>query len=385
VILRAGLPTIIEPGRRMLLDSSRLLHPQQSGIAAFTSTSARGALEKMPKWLICIPIVIQWIGLSLRYGSATLPTVANPRITAGGLVGEGKLEYFQEMGPAARAATARHIGITDARHWSDKELGDALARAGFGFPLMAKPDLGLCGYGVCKLESLAALRAYAERFPDGEVIVLQQYLADENEAGIFYARDPLSGQGRLIGLALRYFPRVTGDGASTLGELVKRDARAARVLGSPAHACALAMDSVPAAGQLVRLATIGSTRVGGLYRDGGALITPELTRAIDAIARDMPQFHFGRFDVRFRSQQELSAGAGFTIMEVNGAGSEAIQAWDPEIGLLEGFGMIFAKQRLLFAIGAANRRRGIRPIGPFALMRLNWRQNRLIDQYPASN
>jgi hypothetical protein len=367
----------------MLLDSPRLLHPQQSAIAA--GGSARGALEKMPKWLICIPLVIQWIGLSLRYGSATLPTVANPRITAGGLVGEGKLEYFQEMGPAARAATARHIGITDARHWTDKELQGALARAGFGFPLMAKPDLGLCGYGVCKLESLAALRAYAERYPDGEVIVLQQYLADENEAGIFYVRDPVSGQGRLIGLALRYFPRVTGDGASTLGELVKADARAARVTGSPAHACALAMDAVPEAGQVVRLATIGSTRVGGLYRDGGALITAELTRAIDAIARDMPQFHFGRFDVRFRSQQELSAGTGFTIMEVNGAGSEAIQAWDPAIGLVEGFGMIFAKQRLLFAIGAANRRRGARPIGAFALMRLNWRQNRLIDQYPASN
>lgn len=369
----------------MPLNSFRRLHLQQSGIAAVTPTSARGALERMPKWLICIPLVIQWIGLSLRYGSATLPTVANPRITAGGMVGEGKLEYFRQMGPAALGATARHIGITGARHWSDQELADAPARAGFGFPLMAKPDLGLCGYGVCKLASLAALRAYVERYPDGETIVLQEYLADENEAGIFYARDPASGQGRLIGLALRYFPRVTGDGASTLGELVRRDARAARVLGSPAHSCALAMDSVPAAGQVVRLATIGSTRVGGLYRDGGALISPELTRAIDAIARDMPQFHFGRFDVRFRSEQELCAGTGFTIMEVNGAGSEAIQAWDPEIGLVEGFRTIFAKQRLLFAIGAANRRGGSRPIGPLALMRLNWRQNRLFDQYPASN
>ena len=194
-----------------------------------------------------------------------------------------------------------------------------------------------------------------------------------------------SGQGRLIGLALRYYPRVTGDGVSTLAQLIRNDARAARVLGAPAHACALDLDAVPAAGQAVRLSTIGSTRVGGLYRDGGALISAELTRAIDAIARDMPEFHFGRFDVRFRSQQELAAGTGFTIMEVNGAGSEAIQAWDPDIGLVDGFRMIFAKQRLLFAIGAANRRRGARPIGPLALMRLNWRQNGLIDQYPSSN
>ena len=367
----------------MLVESPRLLHQQQSGIPA--ACSPRGALERMPKWLICVPLVIQWIGLALRHGSITLPTVANPRITSGGLVGEGKLEYFEQMGPTALAATARHAGVADARHWSDAELNAMLARSRLAFPIVAKPDLGLCGYGVCKLESLHQLRAYAERFPDGETIVLQQYLGDEHEAGIFYARDPVSGQGRLIGLALRYYPRVAGDGVSTLGQLIRADARAARVLGSPAHACALDLDAVPAAGQPVRLSTIGSTRVGGLYRDGGALITPELTRAIDAIARDMPEFHFGRFDVRFRSPQELAAGAGFTIMEVNGAGSEAIQAWDPEIGLVDGLRMIFAKQRLLFAIGAANRRRGTRPIGPLALMRLNRRQNRLIDQYPPSN
>jgi hypothetical protein len=367
----------------MLVESPRLRHPQRRSSAP--NSAPRGALEKMPKWLICVPLVIQWSWLALRYRSVTLPTAANPRITAGGMVGEGKLEYFAQMGALARAATAPSMGLRAARTLSDTGLRDALTGAGLAFPLVAKPDLGLCGYGVCKLDTLAALRGYAERYPDGETIVLQQYLDDENEAGIFYARDPRSGEGRLIGLALRYYPRVTGDGVATLEQLICADLRARRVLASPAHACALDLSTVPAAGQTVRLSTIGSTRVGGLYRDGARLISAELSGAIDAIARDMPEFHFGRFDVRFRSEQELSAGTHFTIMEVNGAGSEAIQAWDPDIGLLDGLRMIFAKQRLLFAIGAANRQRGARPIGPLALMRLNRRQNRLIDQYPASN
>lgn len=364
----------------MHAESPRLLHPALGAAGA-----ARGALEKMPKWLICIPLVIQWSWLALRYRSVTLPTAANPRITAGGLVGEGKLEYFDLMGPIARAATARHVGLRDARRLADAELAATLARAGLAFPLVAKPDLGLCGYGVCKLDSLAALRDYAECYPDGETIVLQEYLSEDHEAGIFYARHPQSGAGRLIGLALRYYPRVTGDGVATLEQLIRNDRRAVRVLDSPAHACGLDLGAILPAGQVVRLSTIGSTRVGGLYRDGGALATPALTAAIDAIARDMPEFHVGRFDVRFRSAAELAAGAGFTIMEVNGAGSEAIQAWDPDIGLAAGFRMIFAKQRVVFAIGAANRRRGFRPIGPLALVRLNWRQNGLIDQYPSSN
>jgi hypothetical protein len=82
---------------------------------------------------------------------------------------------------------------------------------------------------------------------------------------------------------------------------------------------------------------------------------------------------------------ELQAGRGFSIMEVNGAGSEAIQAWDPGTGLIAGLRMIFAKQRLLFEIGAANRKRGARTIGLRELVRLNSRQNRLIDLYPSSN
>ena len=27
----------------------------------------RGALERMPKWLICVPLVLQWLWLGLRY------------------------------------------------------------------------------------------------------------------------------------------------------------------------------------------------------------------------------------------------------------------------------------------------------------------------------
>ncbi|MEP6633345.1 MAG: hypothetical protein ABJA62_03970, partial [Luteimonas sp.] len=71
-----------------------------------------GRFEQLPKWLNLIPMVVQWLWLGLRYGSVTLPSSANPAITAGGLVGEGKLEYFAIMGALAKAATAQYIGVT---------------------------------------------------------------------------------------------------------------------------------------------------------------------------------------------------------------------------------------------------------------------------------
>lgn len=366
-----------------------------SGAPALTMAVAAGAqaadagmgvLERMPKWLIIVPLALQWLVLALRHGGLTVPSAANPAITAGGLVGEGKLEYLEQMGPLARAVTAASVGVrVDCASIDAGSLLAAMATVQLDFPVIVKPDLGLCGYGVRRVDSLADLLAYARAFPDGETLVLQRYLAEEGEAGIFYARDPASGAGRIIGLALRQFPFVVGDGSSSVAQLMQVHPRAARLAARPSHQYGGDPAAVPAAGQRVRLSTIGSTRVGGLYLDGADLITPALTAAVDAIARDMGEFHFGRFDVRFASAQALRQGHGFTIMEVNGAGSEAIEAWDPATGLLAGFRTIFAKQRLLFAIGAANRRRGARPIGLLALARLNAAQNRLLDAYPPSN
>lgn len=352
---------------------------------ASAALGQRNALERMPKWLICIPLTLQWLWLALRHHSLTLPSAANPAITSGGLVGEGKLEYFAGMGPIARAATALYCAVFTASRLPDCQLHSLLSKAGLDFPLIAKPNLGLCGYGVRRIADMGELQAYLAAFPANETVVLQQYLPQDGEAGIFYVRDPLSGESRIIGLTLRYFPQVKGDGRQNLAQLIAADPRASRLVTSRRHQCSHDPDRVPAAGETVRLATVGSTRVGGLYRDGGAHITPELTRAMDAIARDMPLFHFGRFDVRFNTLQELRAGTGFTIMEVNGAGSEAIQAWDPETPLLDGFRMIFAKQRLVFAIGHSMRSAGYKPVGVMALIRLNHRQQRLIAAYPPSN
>ncbi|CAN5885822.1 hypothetical protein BH11PSE13_BH11PSE13_40350 [soil metagenome] len=348
-------------------------------------TSDCSLLERMPKWLICVPIVAQWLWLSLRYRSATLPSAANPNITAGGLVGEGKLEYFNNMGPLARSVTAPYCAVVNDKAVTESSLAIAMSQAGLCFPVVVKPDLGLCGYGVQLIADMAALENYLLQFPTGETAVLQRYLPQEGEAGIFYARDPKGDIGRVIGLALRYFPRVTGDGKRTVAQLIAADPRAKRIARSPRHECRVSPTTVPRLGEEVRLATIGSTRVGGLYRDGAALITPELTQAIDAVARDMPDFHFGRFDVRFDSADELSAGRSFTVMEINGAGSEAIEAWDPTTSLLRGFRMIFAKQRMLFAIAAKQREAGALPIGVRALARLNRRQIQLINRYPPSN
>ena len=343
-----------------------------------------GRFERLPKWLNLVPMVAQWCWLGLRHGSFTLPSAANPGITSGGLVGEGKLEYFAAMGPLARAATATHIGV---RNHDGLAAGDVDARmraAGLAFPVVAKPDLGWCGHGVRKLSDAQELARYLREFPRDETFLLQRYLAEPGEAGLFYMRAPGETQGSLAGILLRAYPSVTGNGRDDLATLVDADPRLRRTRDKAGHEWRYDASRVPAAGERVRLATVASTRVGGCYRDGSALATPALLAKLEAIARDMGDFLVGRFDVRFHDVAALQRGE-FCIMEVNGAGSEAVHAWDPKYSVREVYAIVFAKQRRLFAIAAEQRRRGVVPIPLFRLARLWWRQQRLMAAYPASN
>ncbi|GAB6195486.1 hypothetical protein [Lysobacter xanthus] len=341
-----------------------------------------GAFERLPKALNLVPMVLQWIALGVRYRSFTLPSAANPGITSGGLVGEGKLEYFAAMGPIARSATAEFIAV-DPGDPMEAVLG-SMAASGLEFPVVAKPDVGWCGYGVRRLASAHDLGDYMAGFPKASRFLLQRYLREAGEAGLFYVREPGAETGRLLGILLRHAPAVVGNGRDDVATLVRRDARLRRGAQDAAHEIACDASRIPAPGEVVRLSTVASTRVGGAYEDGSVHATPALTRRVDAIARDMGPFHVGRFDVRYASLDRLRAGE-FTIMEVNGAGSEAVHAWDPRYSIRDVYRIVFAKQRLLFRISDANRRRGHRPIRLSELARLYLAQQRAIRGYPRSN
>ncbi len=348
------------------------------------ATATVGRFEQLPKWLNLVPMVLQWIWLGMRYRSITLPSSANPGITSGGMVGDGKLEYFARMGATARATTADYIGVDNTRGLECDALITRMNDAGLQFPVVAKPDLGWCGYGVRLLASPCELDDYLRRFPQGETFLLQRYLPEPGEAGLFYVREPDTAAGRLIGILLRHYPSVIGNGVDTVAGLIARDPRLRRATNNAMHECRYDPASVPVRGELVRLSTVASTRVGGGYEDGTHYATPALAARTDAIARDMGVFLVGRFDVRYRSLESLQRGE-FTIMEVNGAGSEAVHAWDPKYSIRDVYRIVFAKQRLLFRIADANRKRGHRPVGLRKLAQLYLHQQRVMRSYPPSN
>ncbi len=346
---------------------------------------ARGTLEALPKWANLIPIVAQWLWLAIKYRSVTLPSCANPAITSGGLVGEGKMEYFATMGALARSRTATTTSVVKTEACTLAVVRAAMGKAVLDFPVIAKPDMGWCGFGVRLLHDEDDLSRYLTHFPEGERIVLQEYLAHDGEAGIFYMRDPAACKGQILGMLLRHPPQVRGDGRRTTAQLMACDPRLAFLIRNGVCGDGVDVSRVPQDGETVRLSVVSSSRVGGLYLDGSWAITPALTAAIDAVACDMRDFHVGRFDVKFTSLDALRDGHSFKIIEVNGAGSEAVHAWDPAHSIVQAYAIIFDKQRRMFALASRMRALGHRPIGLVRLARLHFRQQSLIRRYPPSN
>ena len=362
-----------------------------------TAAGARvAAAERIPPLLFYAPLAASWLALGARYRSLTLPACANPMIETGGMWGESKSDYFHQVAPdqrrwlAAFAVVRRSAGADGAGH----DLHGALRRideAGLAFPLVAKPDVGWHGHGVRVIADAVQLYDYIGGFPAGETLILQALVPYAGEAAVLYARKPGEACGRIESLTFRYAPHVVGDGEASVRDLIRRDPRArwkARLhLGrDPTHRSlgAAELARVPAAGELVQLAFVGNQRAGGIYRDARRYVTPALTARFDGICRSMPEFHYGRFDIRFASAGALAAGEEFAIVEINGIGGEAIDVWDPDLSIGEAYRRLYRQQALLFEIGDRNRQRGFVPPGPVAFLRPALQQSRLIDRYPAS-
>jgi len=342
--------------------------------------------EFWPPALFYAPVIAYWFWLGFRHRSLTLPTVANPLMEMGGLCGESKTRQFATMADEARAWLAPYVSAVRTPAGNPAETVEALLRAaeaeGFGFPLVAKPDIGCQGAGVRVMRGEADLLAYLAAFPVGERLMLQRLIEHEGEAGIFYVRRPGEETGRIFSMTFKFFPYVIGDGKATLAELIRRDPRAGRVphLYLPRHRDRL--DWVAPAGEKVRLIFSGNHCKGAVFRDASALVTPALTARMDWLARSIPAFHFGRFDVRFASAQRLLEGEDFTVIEFNGGGSEAIHIWDPDADLGSAYRALFAQIRTLFEIGAANRAEGHAPSHWRQLVRSWRREFALKRSYP---
>jgi hypothetical protein len=349
--------------------------------------------EFWPMWAFYPPIVLYAVWLMLRYRGILLPTVANPSFPGGGFFGESKAEILNlaikhEPKWVAPFIAVDRLAVVDEDSAIEAQTNAALnklASAGLALPVVAKPDLGCRGVGVKLIRTTESLKNYLTAFPAGAKLLLQRYVPFEGEAGVFYCRHPNQAHGRIISITLKYFPHVYGDGHRTLRQLILDDPRAGKLAHLYLHRHADRLDHIPAPGEAIRLAFAGSHSRGAIFRNGTHLVTAAMEARFDAISKSLPEFYFGRFDIRFEDFSKVQSGEAFTIVEANGAGAESTHVWDRDTGLIQAWADLMKQYRLLFQIGRANRDRGFKPLTLAQFRRDHKREKELTPQYPPTD
>ena len=309
--------------------------------------------EFWPRWAVYPPVVVYCLWLAVKHRGATVFTAVNPGIGAGGgLVGESKSEILTGLAGAGDAVA----------EWVRVDGGNAEARwdvvKGFaethGWPVVLKPDVGERGWGVVIARDEAQARAALAGEPG--VLIAQRYVAGV-EFGVFYVRIPGAERGEVFAVTDKRMIGLTGDGRSTLEELILGDERAVCMGRFFLEKFAERLDEVPGPGERVELTELGTHCRGAVFLDGAELVTPELRAETERVSRVFEGFYFGRYDVRTASAEAFRRGE-FTVIELNGLTSEATSIYDPKHSVWFGWRVLCRQWALAFEIGAANRARG---------------------------
>lgn len=320
--------------------------------------NAKLLFHKMTHWeywpfqLVYIPIYFQWVFYAIKAKSFFFFNASNPTIKNGGFIMESKKAIYDLIPQQFYPITSLIKEGT-----SVEEIENTIKEVGMKFPLIAKPDIGLRGSGVKKIETLTDLEQYASKANFDYVI--QDLIPFPNEVGIFYVRYPHQKTGKITGIVSKEFLIITGNGTATIEELIKENPRFELQLKVLKREYGDRLSTVLKAGEKMNLVPYGNHARGAKFIDGSHWITPKLETVIDEMCVQIPGFYFGRLDVMYNTIAELEGGKNFLIVELNGAASEPTHIYDPKHSLFFAWKELSRHIKYMYEISAANNKNGV--------------------------
>lgn len=304
---------------------------------------------------------------------------ANPGIeNGGGFVGESKSAIVAQFHPMETLVLpAVRIDDCDDRYTRALLALESTPALG-GFPVVVKPDSGQKGIGVALVHDPIELEAAIHSIPGA--IMLQRFHPGPHECSVFWMRksaaeDPTpidQRDGFIYSITRKVFQRLEGDGQSTVAQLIWSHPRYRCQASLFLDRFSNQLDRVLAPAETLALSFAGNHAQGTMFMDGEDLKSPALEAAINDIARNFHNagFDYGRFDLRFESEDLLRAGQGFAIIEANGTTSESTNMYDPSRSFAWARRVMLGHWQRLYALGAERNRLGYRTLTLGELLRL---------------
>ena len=310
--------------------------------------------EYWPFGVVQFPLFFYYPWLSLRARSFTFFAASNPGILMGGMFGESKYDVLKLIPGDLIPGTIRITAPSDS-----VSLQSQLRNAGLSFPLIFKPDIGERGFMVRRINTVREAELYLQQMPHD---FLAQELVDlPLEFGVFYSRHPDTEKGSVTSVVMKEMLCVTGDGKSTLEQLILAKPRAKLQWHILKIRYKDELGQILPKDKVKEIVSIGNHCLGTKFINANHLITDRLTNSFDRISKAIPGFYFGRFDLRCATVDDLQDGR-VKILELNGCGAEPAHIYDPRFSFWRAVGVLVQHWRTIFEIARANAERGTRDI-----------------------
>jgi len=300
---------------------------------------------------IYYPIFPAWLFYAIKARSFFFFNAANPSIKNGGMAMESKKEIYDLIPSEYIPKT-----ILIKQNTPVSEILGTLRQKNLQFPLIVKPDIGMKAFGVEKIKNKNGLQSYLLRNSDD--FLVQEFIGFPNEVGIFYVRYPNENKGRITGIVSKEFLSVTGNGKDSLLQLIKQNPRSHLQLAALKKMQGLQLHKILPENEKFILVPYGSHTRGAKFIDTSEKTNKNLVKVIDSICTRIPGFYYGRLDILHSSLDELSKGQNFSIIEINGAGSEPTHIYDPKHSLFFAWYEIIRHWKILYQISIMNNKKG---------------------------
>jgi len=307
--------------------------------------------EFWPSYMFYIPNLPYAFYLALKARSFVFFSAANPSIKHSGNGTESKFDTLKLI-PTNYAPTS----VLIKKHTNFSAVKSILASNNLNFPIIAKPDVGYRGLLVEKINSELQLKSYLDKY-NTIAIILQEFIDLPKECGIFYHRIPTEENGHITSITLKEYLSVTGNGTSSLEQLVLENPRVSKHYNLVKSLYPNELDRIIEKDKKLILNFIGNHCKGSTFLDGNHLIDDSLERAIDKLLKKIPNIFYGRIDLKYTSFEELKKLENFKIIEINGIISEPTHIYDPyRSNYFKALKEIRKHWKILFKVATTNNR-----------------------------
>ena len=307
--------------------------------------------EYWPFQIVYIPIYFLWAFYAIKARTIFFFNASNPTMKNGGFIMDSKKEIYSLI-PQKFYPKTDYI----KENLPFEEVENILKKSKIDFPFITKPDIGLRGSAVKKIQNIEDLKNYHTKANFD--YLLQELIPFPNEVGIFYVRFPNELHGKITGIVAKEFLIVEGDGNATILDLILKNPRYELQLNALMKEYGWGLNEVLPKGEKRNLVPYGNHARGAKFLDYSHLISPELTKVIDDMCLQIKGFYFGRMDLMYNTWAELEQGKNFSIVELNGAASEPTHIYDPKHSLFFAWKELARHITYMFEIGVENQKQG---------------------------